>query len=289
MDKLLFSDILEKEVKSGLFDIQVSFVWETPATVMRLQVADGTVLHLTVNLHAGETALFLGCPRAKEMQAAFRAYYIAHYIERLQTAHSHTPTSYFDGLVTLDALAVLHLHRTDTAVSPLARKSRRGLHPLHIACTRIALARVTETYALPQGEETEKMLAAYCCLPEVVYDAKGHAEFSALWAARTLKALLHNGVCTTWLPPQTATVADMRAANNDFWTHFLCSICLLSDTRISEEAYMAQCCMDFMVDCARWIPGTYTHRQWLLKDNRQAICELYTRAKRLQGGTEREQ
>ncbi len=268
MDKYLLSNLLSTALQDTTMRIDASFVWEAPARVMRLTVTDEKTVRVRINLNGGETAFFGGGKKGMRMGTFFRAQYMAQYIRCLETARQTVPQTLFDGLVTVDALADVCFHRETIAVSPLAKRAKRGLHPIHMYCAQVALEQMTATCG-DDFKDVKAAFAAYMALPETAYDKKGHAVFASVRAADIIKQLKteHCGLCA-----QTDTV---------FWSDLSFRIWLFCD---GGTAWQYGVTDGFAAGHKRFLKASGEYLQTVhhtLTDNQRAVLEMVEKAKRL--------
>lgn len=195
--RALFSELLSADLFSCAFPVEASYEWKRSSQIYSLRFdKDGRIL-LKVNLNAAEASLPSAGKRSDEIGIRFRAYCISSFIHCLEAARAADPQSYYNGLVTLEAICCL-AGKTALGFSPLAKKPQ-ALRPIDVYCAIRALTRLQLECNDLMTESARRACAGwrdvfllYTQLPELEY-ANRQALFAFPRTMRTLQAHVEAG------------------------------------------------------------------------------------------------
>lgn len=293
--KLLFSELLGKDLGNSVFLINATYQWMTPASVFSLSVK-GNTIQLRINVNCLDDLLFSG-DRAIEIVVRFRAYFISNYIHCLETAGNSTPQSYFNGLVNLEAICGFNEKAIDS-FSPLSI-TRKSIRPIDIYCAIRALTRlqIDCNSWLPidvkQYCETQiNAFISYSQLPEIVYFG-GKPMYSLPIAMKTLhndissgtislqkySLFSDNGMCSFVNMPLNSFIETCDGSNNPFWTGVALRLIAFSGTKLNGITFhnlrnINGNLVDFQNTCVRYSIECRESTDKLLVDNYDAIKRI---------------
>lgn len=194
--KLLFNRILSKELAAGNFRVEASYESTSRQKVVSACVSDKAI-RIKVNISFDKESFFSDCDDPMELSLIYRAYFIAAYIKCLENAKEAVPDSYFEGIVTLDAIYDLVTGKRAVLCNPDLSSRVKSLRPVDVHCAIRAMTRLliefgtalTET-ATFQCEKYIDCLIDYTSLPEVEYNCSKYAFYTVLNETAKLKKLI---------------------------------------------------------------------------------------------------
>lgn len=195
--KLLFNKILSRDLESYTFKIDAFYESAARNQIMSIQISEDQTVHLGINISFKEEAMFSKCSEPMVLSIAFRAYFIINYLSCLQYARDTEPSSYFSGLVVLDAISDLYSNNRNTSCVPNVVGRNKQLRPIDVHCAIRAITRVLMNNELPVVDETLKrcevyrdILITYTGSPEIIYLKSKQAQHTVLREIKTLKLLI---------------------------------------------------------------------------------------------------
>lgn len=301
--KVLFNEILSKELASYSFRIDAFYESVASNRIMSVRISSDQTIHLGINISVKEDKMFLGCSNSTALSIEFRAYFIINYLQYLEIAKEAIPDSLFSGFVTLDAISDLYSGNQRNVYIPNIIEKNRHLYPLDVHCAIRAITRILikaeNEFPVPQRavelcELYRDTLITYTGMPEIVYIKSKHAQYAALCEMNNMVSIVLlnpkiTSECVMFRQVGIKSFDDLKINelldvcdmnNNRFWSGVVMRVLTVAIDSPELKKYMKRSSMEsaYMNFCASSVEY-YSHVKdgvgsALLKDNLKAIQRL---------------
>ncbi len=304
--KLLFEQLLKKELGDGKHMISASYAWDASAQLFSLSVKKPDRMDLRINLNGLEKSRCFSGERAWELELRFRAGFISDYVHCLERACDAKPLSYFDGLAALEAICGVNQKKTKV-FSPLS-EAAPALRTIDVYCAIRALTRL-QLECGDRMPETDKEACGnvletffdYSELPEIGYD-RGKPVYALQIALQRLQAGIRAGQI---IPEQYALFSEYGMASfpkmgfeefteacdkadNPFWSGAALRMIAYSrqeaPVEILGKERLTACLTEFRKACVSYSEEQEGHSGKILKDNYEAIKRTAQKMEKACGG-----
>ncbi len=184
--KCLFSEILTSELFECGYKIDASFESRRSDRIGYAVITSERAIRLYVNTNFSHDRIFDGAEMPRELSIIYRAYHIATYIRLLESVRERTPRSYFDSLVTLEAICD-ELDGKFTLYSPLSQGVMKSFRPIDAYCAIRALTEIQLRHgdmltssSLERCEARVSELISYSALPEISFENSREPSFALI-------------------------------------------------------------------------------------------------------------
>lgn len=195
--KLLFNKVLSRDLEFYPFKIDAFYESEAQNQIMSIKISKDETVHLGINISFKEETMFSGYSDPMVLSIIFRAYFIINYLSCLQAAKEIEPSSYFSGLVVLDAISDLYSNKRNKLCVPNAIEKNKHLRPIDVHCAIGAITRILMDKELSIADETVKrceayrdILITYTGTPEITYMKSEQAQYVVLREIKIMKSLI---------------------------------------------------------------------------------------------------
>ena len=185
--KRVFDKILSTELAHCKYKIKASYEWKQKRQIFSLRFIDAYTVELRVNLNFAIEDVFLDSKKAVELTISYRSYFIATYLQCLESITNTIPDTLFQGIVILEAIENTHSGVTVTSYSPLFDSTSLKIRPIDIYCAIYSLKRVctekigTFSQSIKERcEEAIQWMACYSRMPEIEYKKTNKPEYTVL-------------------------------------------------------------------------------------------------------------
>ena len=291
--KLLFEQLLKRDLGAGKFLIKASYAWDASAQLFTFVVKKPDRLDLTINLNGLKEGRFFSGERAWELELRFRAGFLSDYIHCLEKASDANPGSYFDALAALEAICGLNQRKT-RVFSPLS-EAAPVLRTIDVYCAIRALTRLQLECGSWMPETAQKACGKlletffdYSELPEIGYD-RGKPVYALQVAFQRLLAgvragrilpeqyalFSENGMASFQKMSFEAFAAACDKADNPFWYGAALRMIAYSRQEAPVEILgkdrIITCLTEFRKACVSYSKEQERHSGKILEDNYEAI------------------
>lgn len=193
--KCLFSEILTSELFECGYKIDASFESKRSDRIGLVRVTSERTIRLYINTNFSPDQMFRRADASRELGVICRAYYIANYIRLLESVRERTPRSYFDSLVTLEAICDTLAGKT-VLYSPISKKGIRNFRPIDAYCAIRALTEILlKQDDMLTGDSRERCeaviseLISYSAIPEISFENSREPTYSIISDIARLRRL----------------------------------------------------------------------------------------------------
>lgn len=184
--KCLFSEILTSELFECGYKIDASFESRRSDRIGYAVITSERAIRLYVNTNFSHDRIFDGVEMPRELSIIYRAYHIATYIRLLESVRERPHRSYFDSLVTLEAICD-EIEGKFTLYSPLSQGVMKSFRPLDAYCAIRALTEIQLRHgdmltssSVERCESKVSELISYSSLPEISFESSREPSFALI-------------------------------------------------------------------------------------------------------------
>lgn len=295
--KLLFNNILSRELGACKFAIIALYEWKKSDCICSLSFDDPQTISLRINLNYQIETVFLGCNIASELTAFFRAYYIATYIHCLENASDISPTNFFHGMIALESFNDINGEKDIAIFTPFIKSTIFKLRAIDIHCAIYALNKIRmeniELFSFDEQESCEQAidhLINYTLLPEVNFYKRNKPEYAILSDLIHAKAIVESkhDLLSKYKIFSSVNIVNFdesfvnelcrRDDIGDFWTNAIIRLLAFSEKNraidIAEFPALERSVVEYKKNCVNYFHNCEGHTDIIAEANLWAIKKV---------------
>ena len=300
--KCLFDEILTGELFECGFKIDASFESKGSDRIARVKFTTERDIRLTINTNCASEHIFEGAEMSRELGVIYRAYHIANYIRLLERVRVRIPRSYFDSLVTVEAICD-ELERMGTLYSPIGDGRIKNFRPLDEYCAIRALTEILLRHGeLIEGKQREACeakineLIAYTALPEICFENSREPSYTLISDLERLykitglreEALSRYKLFTSCGAEKIAQMSLQQISDlgedgtYDFWQQAVVRLCAISNRYgIKQNGALINAAAKYRADAVMFMKDCAGSKSEILRSNLAAVKKLSKRTDEL--------